>query len=142
MLLLTLALGIGATTAIFCVVDAMLLRPLPFPDSEELVMVWERNFPRNGLTNTVAAPNYLAWKTESRSFEGLAASYPWGATLTGDGPPERVKAAAVTPGFFTILGVDPTEGRRFLAEEGEEGRGSVVILTYDLWQRRFGGDPR
>lgn len=140
-ILITLALGIGATTAVFSVVDAVLLRPLAYPAAEDLVMVWERNVPRDREQNVVAGANFLAWRAASTSFEGLAAFMPWGATLSGEGSPERVQAAVVTPGFFSLLRSEPLLGRRFLASEGEDGNGSVVLLGYDLWQRRFGGDP-
>src|SRR5215467_3280402 len=113
---LTLALGIGANTAIFSVVNAVLLRPLQFRDPDRLVMIWEdasfAGFPRN----TPAPANYVDWKAQSRIFEDMAAVASRGFNLTGDGEPERVEAYGVTWNLFPLLGVDPAQGRVFLPE--------------------------
>ncbi len=135
----TLALGIGAVTAIFSVVDALLVRPLPYQNPEELVAVWERNASRNRDVNTVAVPNFLAWKASSNSFADLAAAYPAGVTLTGAGEPERVEAAWVTPSLPGLLGIEPLLGRFFTPEEVQAGDRRVALLGHGLWQRRFGG---
>ncbi len=138
--LITLALGIGANTAIFSVVNAVLLRPLPFQKPEELVIVWEDatfvGFPHN----TPAPANYVDWKAQNQSFVDMAASHEDSFNLTGDGEPERVSAYAVNANFFPLLGVQPILGRGFLNEEDRPGANKVVVLSYSLWQSRYGGD--
>jgi putative ABC transport system permease protein len=138
--LITLALGIGANTAIFSVVNAVLLQPLPFQKPEELVIVWEdatfAGFPHN----TPAPANYVDWKTQNQSFVDMAASHEDSFNLTGDGEPERVSSYSVTANFFPLLGVQPLLGRNFLEEEDRPGANKVVMLSYSLWQSRYGGD--
>jgi len=138
--LITLALGIGANTAIFSVVNAVLLRPLPFQNPDELVIVWEdatfAGFPRN----TPAPANFIDWKTQNQSFADMAASHEISFNLTGDGEPERVSAYAVTANFFPLLGAQPLLGRTFLAEEDRPGANKVALLSYSLWQTRYGAD--
>ena len=138
---LSLALGIGANTAIFSLVDAVLLRPLPFHDPDRLVVVWEDaakiGFPRN----TPAPANYADWKAQNRVFEDMAAITWRGFNLTDEGEPEKVEAQAVTANFFPLLGVKPDLGRVFNREEDQPGRNNVAVISYGLWQRRFGGDP-
>ncbi|HSE19725.1 MAG TPA: ABC transporter permease [Pyrinomonadaceae bacterium] len=138
--LITLALGIGANTAIFSVVNAVLLRPLPFQNPEQLVIVWEDatfvGFPRN----TPAPANYVDWKTQNQSFTDMAASHESSFNLTGDGEPERVAAYSVSANFFPLLGVQPLLGRSFLTEEDRPGANKVVMLSYSLWQSRYGAD--
>ena len=138
--LITLALGIGANTAIFSVVNAVLLRPLPFQDPERLVIVWEdatfAGFPRN----TPAPANYVDWKNQNQSFTDMAASHETSFNLTGDGEPERVAAYAVNANLFPLFGVQPLLGRGFLSEEDRPGSNKVVVLSYSLWQSRYGGD--
>jgi predicted permease len=138
---LSLALGIGANTAIFSLVDAVLLRPLPFHDPDRLVMVWEDaakiGFPRN----TPAPANYADWKAQNRVFEDMAAINWRSFNLTDEGEPEKVEAQAVTANLFPLLGVKPDLGRVFNGEEDQPGRNNVAVISYGLWQRRFGGDP-
>ena len=138
---LSLALGIGANTAIFSLLDAVLLRPLPFHDPDRLVMVWEDaakiGFPRN----TPAPANYADWKAQNRVFVDLAAINWRSFNLTDEGEPEKVEAQAVTANFFPLLGVKPDLGRVFNGEEDQPGRNNVAMISYGLWQRRFGGDP-
>src|SRR5215212_1214810 len=138
--LMTLALGIGANTAIFSVVNAVLLRPLPFRDPEQLAMVWEdatfAGFPHN----TPAPANYVDWKNQNQSFSDMAATAEASFNITGDGDPERVTAHSVTGNFFPLLGVQPLLGRGFLPEEDRPGANKVVVLSYKLWQTRYGGD--
>jgi putative ABC transport system permease protein len=138
---LSLALGIGANTAIFSLVDAVLLRPLPFHEPERLVMVWEDatslGFPRN----TPAPANYADWKAQNQVFEDMAALSWDNFALTEEGEPEKVEAQAVTANFFPLLGVKPMLGRAFTQEEDRPGANRVVLISYGLWQRRFGGDP-
>lgn len=138
---ITLALGIGANTAIFSSVYALLLKPLPFPELERVVAVWD-SYPSKGvLRNEIAMANYLDWKAQNQSFEHLAIYSWWSTNLTGIDSPERIQGMAVTANFLDALGVKPIMGRNFSAEENEQGNDNVAILTYGLWQRRFGGDP-
>jgi putative ABC transport system permease protein len=137
---LSLALGIGANAAIFSLVNAVLLRPLPFPEPDRLVMVWEDQasigFPRD----TPAPANYVDWKTQNRVFQDMAAMSWRSGNLTGDGEPERISAYGVTANFFPLLGVQPALGRNFLPEEDRPGVGKTAILSFNLWQKRYGGD--
>jgi putative ABC transport system permease protein len=138
---ITLALGIGANAAIFSVVNAVLLRPLPFQDPDRLVIVWEdaafAGFPRN----TPAPGNYLDWKSQAQSFADMAATHETSMNLTGDGEPQRVATRDVTANFFPVLGVQPLIGRGFLPEEDQPQANRVVVLSYPLWQGRYGGNP-
>jgi predicted permease len=138
---MTLALGIGANTAIFSLVNVVLLKPLPYPEPERLVMLWEDatriGFPRN----TPAPANYVDWKTQTRSFEGMAAAMWSSFNLTGFGEPQKVDGNAVTADLFPVLGVHPALGRGFTAEEEKPGSDKVVILSHGLWRETFGGDP-
>jgi putative ABC transport system permease protein len=138
---LTLALGAGATTAIFTLVNAVILRPLPFPGPDRLVRFWESNPEKGWPTFSVSHPNFLDWRSQSRSFERLAASGGAGFTLTSGGDPEIIRASAVTVDFFPVLGATPALGRNFHAEEDRPGgRTAVVILTHRFWQRRLGSN--
>src|SRR5437867_3066926 len=137
---LTLALGIGANTAIFSFVNAILLRPLPFEDPERLVMIYE-NHPANGwFKNAVGAPMLGEWRKQCSSFEGLGARGFGNFTLTGNGPPETLVSSRLSANVFDLLGVKPILGRGFLPEEEVFGKHHLVLLSYELWQRRFGGD--
>ncbi|HKO96749.1 MAG TPA: ABC transporter permease [Pyrinomonadaceae bacterium] len=137
--IVTLALGIGANTAIFSLVNAVLLRPLAFADPDRVVMVWEdasfAGFPRN----TPAPANYVDVKNQNQVFENIAAIDIRSFNLTGDGEPERVEANGVTASFFPLLGVQPALGRMFLDEEDKPGANRVVMINYNLWQQRYGG---
>jgi putative ABC transport system permease protein len=140
-MILTLALGIGASTAIFTVVNAALLRGLPYAQPESLVHLWETR-PRQQFPQREASyPDFLDWR-QCKAFSGLAA-YAGGGSLTllGYGAPERLQAGRVTANFFTVLGVEPALGRHFRAGEDEPGAGPVALLSHGLWQRRFGADP-
>ncbi|HEX9233626.1 MAG TPA: ABC transporter permease, partial [Candidatus Acidoferrum sp.] len=143
LVIFTLALGIGANTAIFSVVNAVLLRPLPFEEPDRLVQIWhtppQASFP--GITTFAVSPaNFLDWRARSQAFEGMSA-YGFGQyTLTGTGHPEAVRMVAVTSGFFSILRAQPLLGRAFLAEEDSPGRDHEVVLSYNLWRSRFGAD--
>jgi putative ABC transport system permease protein len=138
---LTLALGIGANTAIFSVVDAVLLKPLPYQDAGRLVMVWEQNPERGWYRNIVSAANFLDWRKQNDVFTQMAAADPQRAfNLTGTGNPEEVWGQQVTTNLFTLLGVRPFKGREFLPEEDRAGGPRVVILSYGLWERRYGED--
>jgi putative ABC transport system permease protein len=133
---LTLGLGIGANTAIFSVLNAVLLRPLPYPDPRQLVRILRITDHPN---LTFSAPDFLDFRDQNQSFLGMAAFYWKEFALTG-GEPERALAFHVSPNLFTLLGVEPALGRSFLPEEGEPGKNRVVVLSHGLWQRRFGGD--
>jgi len=135
---LTLALGIGANTAIFSVVSAVLLNPLPYKDPDRLVSIWE-NVPQHGRWRAAPA-NFFDWKKQNTVFENVAAYGSSTMTLTGDGDPEQLLGARVSAGYFAVVGAQPVLGRPFAAEEHEPGKGNVVILGHALWQRRYGAD--
>ena len=139
--ILTLALGIGANTAIFSAVNAVLLRPLPYPDADRLVMVWEKRLAEGVLDNVVSPADFLDWAQMQRSFDAIAGMTSTTADLTGIGEPVRLFAGAVSPPFFDALGIKPALGRNFRPEEAVVGQHRVVILTHTLWQERFNSDP-
>jgi predicted permease len=137
-----LALGIGANTAIFSVVRAVLLESLPFKDPSRLVRLYETsNYQGKRGISSVSVPNYLDWRAQNRVFEDVAAYAAGSADLVGNGAPERVRAIRVTPSLFGVLGVLPQVGRTFLADEDQPGKAPTVILSDGFWHRRFGGDP-
>jgi predicted permease len=136
---LTLALGIGANTAIFSVVNQLLLRPLPFRDAERLVMLWEVT-PEGRHQNTTSRANFRAWREQSTAFEGMAAFSDQRLNLTGDREPEEVSVQMATPELFQVLGVEPLLGRTLNEDDGR-ARSAGVVLGYGIWQRRLGGDP-
>ena len=136
--IITLGLGIGANTAIFSLVYAVLIKPLPFSDPNRLVVVWEEHFAMGFRRSDAAPGNYAQWKNEQTVFEDMAA-FAWRSlNLTGDGEPERLVAQGVTANFFKLLGVQPAMGRDFLAEDDQPGAPKSVILSHGLWQRRWG----
>ncbi len=146
---LTLALGLGATTAMFSVAHAVLWRPLPYPHPEALAEIWETN-PLIGWTDAQVSPaNYADWKKRNSVFSGMAAYQGGGwkaengsdVFLTGQGEPQRIKCLRVTGDLFDVLGATPLLGRVFREEEGFAGKNRVAILSYNLWQTAFGGDP-
>ncbi len=138
-----LALGIGANTAIFSVVNAVLLRPLPYRNPERLVMVWEDHRGRGGPEREWLSPaDWQDWREQNQVFERIAAMLDWGPTLTGQAEPESLVGAAVSHDMFAALGSEPTLGRSFRPEEDRAGAERVVVLSHGLWQRRFGSDPR
>jgi putative ABC transport system permease protein len=139
--LIALALGIGANTAIFSLVNAVLLRPLPFAEPDRLVWVWG-NIRNGGNRASVSPPDFLDYRQQNTTFEEFAASFsvPVPLNLTGNGEPERLTAAGVTGNYFQALGVQPALGRTFLLENEKPGNDQVAVLSYGLWQKRFGGD--
>jgi predicted permease len=138
--LTALALGIGANTAIFSVVNAVLLRSLPYRDSGQLVVVWERNrTAAAGRNNVVSPANYFDWQQQANSFQEMAAFYDANFNLTGEGNPEEVPAQVTSGNLLTMLGTEPALGRVYTKDEAEPGRDDVVVISYGLWQRRFGG---
>ena len=138
--IITLALGIGANTAIFSVVNAVLLRPLPFADPDRLAMVWEdasfAGFPKN----TPAPANYVDIKNQNQVFEDMAAMDWRSLNLTGDGDPQKVEVFGVTANFFPLLGVHPVAGQWFTADHDKPGAHRVAVLSHGLWQQRYAGD--
>jgi putative ABC transport system permease protein len=139
--ILALALGIGANTAIFSVIYTVLLSPLPYNNPDRLVWIWETN-PGSGIKKEPASlPNFNDWRTQSQSFDDMAAFVGSSMALTSDGEPERIPAAFVSANFFSVLGTQPVLGRNFTAEENTLGKHRVVILSHSLWQRRFGANP-
>ncbi|MEN3333459.1 MAG: hypothetical protein V7641_2824 [Blastocatellia bacterium] len=138
---ITLALGIGANTAIFSVVNAVLLRPLNYNEPDQIVALWE-NVPTKGGRWRVAPANFFDWKNQNQVFAEMAAFSSSGFNLTGTGEPEQIRGARASQGYFSVLGVEPILGRAFLPEEYEPGKGQVVILDYGFWQRRFGSDSK
>ena len=138
---LTLALSIGAITAVLSLVNALLIRPLPYKAPESLVLLWER-FPTQGLERIpVSAPEYLDYVKQATSFEKIGAFNYAAYNLTTGDVPERVSGAVVSPALFPLLGVAPIKGRVFTQEEGAQGRDDVVIISARLWERRFNSDP-
>jgi putative ABC transport system permease protein len=138
---LALAVGIGANTAIFSVVNAILLRPLPFKNPDRLVMVWMDNHKLGVDQDWHSYPNYVDYRDQNSTFEDIAAFNDRSFNLTGTGEPVRVVGSWSTVNLFPVLGVDPLHGRTFTAEEEEPGKDMVALISYGLWQRRFGGDP-
>jgi putative ABC transport system permease protein len=134
-----LALGIGANTAIFSAVEAVLLRPLPYSHPDRLAVVWEDASYVGFPNNTPAPANYLDWQARNQVFTDMLATRFDTASLTGDGQPEQLSGKKVTPNFFDVLGVQPVVGRPFTVEE-DKSQTPVVVLGYNLWRRRFGGD--
>ena len=135
---LTLSLGVGATTAIFSVADPVLFRPLPFPNADRLVLVGERD--ADGSMSNVGYLTFADLARESRTLERAAAAGSWQVTIDGHGAPERVNGQRVSATFFSMLGVRPALGRDFVADEDTPGSNKVVILSHGLWARRFGSD--
>ncbi|MGH9703897.1 MAG: ABC transporter permease [Candidatus Acidiferrales bacterium] len=140
---LALALGIGANTAIFSVIDAVILRPLPFAAPGRLVTLWGTNMQRGNSRGSASYPDFMDWRAQSRSFEGMAAWHESDFTLTGSGDPAHLYGVVVSPSLFHLLGVSPQIGRDFLPEEEDPGKAKLhpVILSHALWQNRFSSDP-
>ncbi|MEP7339242.1 MAG: ABC transporter permease [Acidobacteriota bacterium] len=140
--IIALALGIGANTAIFSVVNAVLLRALPYRQADNLVTVWENNRRRGNDQNVINLGNFYDWKEQNRVFEDMATFFDMTANLTGGGEPEEIASQIASSNLFSVLGVNPIMGRTFTPDDEKEGAARVVVLSYGLWQRRFGGDPQ
>jgi putative ABC transport system permease protein len=136
----TLALGIGANTAIFSLINSVLLRPLPYPEPERLVMLEENE--KDGTTSNTSFATAKDWSERSQSFENITAVRDWSITLTGDGEPEMLRGMRVSSNYFSLLAVKPALGREFLPEEDRPATRRVVILSHSLWERRFGSDTQ
>lgn len=139
--IITLALGISANTTIFSVVEAVLLRSLPYRDASRLVWVSEVNMAKGASESYVAPPTFLDWQTAQQSFDAIAAFSDSSFVFTGQGEPERIKSASVSAAFFPMLGVQPIMGRNFTEEEDRVGARPVTIMSHALWRRRFNADP-
>jgi putative ABC transport system permease protein len=136
--IIALALGVGANTAIFSVVNAVLLRPLNYKDPQQLVLI-NHNYPKLDLKASVSSPGFNYYHENAKSFSDMAAVTGWSVNLTGEGEPERLQGGAVTHNLFSVLGAEAAEGRTFTPEEGQVGNNKVVILSDAFWRRRFGG---
>ncbi len=137
---LTLAIGIGANSAVFSVVNSVLLESMPYRAENRLVMVWEHNFRRGTDHNVVGPANFLYWKEHNNVFDQMAAFFDDTSTLTGEGEPEQIPSQGISTNLFSVLGISPILGRDFTSDEGAHGQNHVVLLGYGLWKRRFGGD--
>ena len=138
--IVALAIGIGANTAIFSVINTLLLQRLPYPDADRLAIVWEHNTVRGNRSNVVGPANFIHWREMNQVFEDLATvTITYSITVTGDGDPEELQAQSISAELFNILGVQPAIGRGFTAAETVPGTRSVVISDR-LWKRRFGAD--
>lgn len=138
--ILTLAIGIGANVAIFSVINGILLRPLPFPESQRLVTIWETDTNRNVVRGTASPAEFLDWQQMNHSFENLSGSRVLYLTITGSGDPERVWGSEVSNNFFRMLRVSPAMGRDFGPDDEQPGHAAVVIITDSLWRQHFGGE--
>src|SRR5919205_2004498 len=136
---LALTLCIGATTAIFSVVNSVLLKPLPYPDSEQLVFMSENHPQIAGMS--IAYPNYQDWRAQNEVFEAIGVYRRQAYNLTGSGEPERLTGGMMSADMFTALRVSAMRGRVFTNDDDKPDATPVVVLSYALWQRRFGGDP-
>ena len=138
---LALGLGIGANTAVFSVADILLLRPIDLDNLDRIIVADSRETGRPRSTRGISAPDYLDWRRETESIDHLSAIGGWTANLSGQGEPEQLRGFRVSPGFFPALGVAPALGRGFSLEEEQSGRDHVVVLSHQLWARRFASDP-
>ncbi|MFN8003632.1 MAG: ABC transporter permease [Acidobacteriota bacterium] len=135
-----LALGIGANTAVFSLVNALLINPLPFPDMDRLVTVYERVPAQGNERNEASIANYLDWRAQNQSFENIGVYRWWSANLTGNDQPERLQGFLVSASLLDTIGLKPMLGRNFNADEEQSGKDNVAILSYGVWQRRFAAD--
>src|SRR4051794_17731578 len=140
--LCALTLGIGANTAIFSVVNAVLLRSFSYKDPEQLALVWERRQGGRTDQNVINLGNFSDWKDQNRVFADMAVFFDTSRNLTSDGEPEEITGQLATTNLFSVLGTNPILGRTFAEDDGREGGPRVIVLSYGLWQRRFGGDPQ
>ena len=138
---LTLAIGIGATTAIFSVVDAVLINPLPYPTADRLEMLWVTNPQQNREKDVTSYPNFADWQSQATTFEAMAAVVGANFTLTGAGEPRLVPGERVTGRFFDLFGMPPVHGRTLQEADTQAGRETVLVLSHALWREHFGGDP-
>lgn len=135
-----LAIGIGSTTALFSVVNAMLIQPLPHPNADRLLVIWEHNLPRNRTRNVVNVVNFMGWRDRTQSFEGMGALQQNRVTLTGSGEPMELSTIIVTANLLDVVGAAPAIGRGFLPNEDQATSQRTMVLSHGLWVRQFGGD--
>ena len=141
--LMTLAIGIGANTAIFTVVDATLIRPLPYPNANRTVMIWEHRLPDGERQNVTSPATFFNWQRDNTVFDQMAAIFNDSSILSGTGTPEQIATASVSPNFFSILGVNAALGRVFVPEQdGTADSNRAAVLGFEVWQRHFGSDPK
>ncbi|MFY9553502.1 MAG: ABC transporter permease, partial [Blastocatellia bacterium] len=138
---LTLALAIGINTSVFCIVNSVLIDPLPFKDPDQLVLVWEKDFQKGRSQERVSAPNFIDWREQNTVFEGMAAFDSSVFVLTGAGEPETIPGSRISTNLLWLLGVTPVLGRAFSQTDEQPGQDKVVLVSHKLWQRRFGSDP-
>src|ERR1044072_1354865 len=138
---ISLALGIGANTVIFSVVNAILLKSLPFNDPDRIVLAWGNTPAEGKIRNQVSATDVDDWRHQNSVCEAITTYGGWSATLFGDGEPERIQGIQVGDGYFSIMKATPMLGRAFLPEEQQDGKDFVIVLGYGLWQRQFNSDP-
>lgn len=140
--LLTLAIGIGANTAIFTVVDATLIRPLPYPNANRTVLIWEHRLPDGERQNVTSPATFLNWQRDNTVFDQMAAIFNDSSILSGGSTPEQIATASVSPNFFSILGVNAAIGRVFVPDQdGKSDSNRAAVLSFELWQRHFASDP-
>src|SRR6266446_4412761 len=137
---LTLALGIGANSAMFSTVNAVLLRPLQYPESDKIVLLEGVNPPQGITQSNMSIPDFADWQKQNRVFEQLAGFFSGGMLLTSGDETERVRTTGVTEEFFPLFRTGAIKGRTLQADDAQKGRDQVVLLSYAMWQRRFGGD--
>jgi putative ABC transport system permease protein len=135
-----LAIGIGSTTALFSVVNAMLIQPLPYPDADRLLVIWEHNLPRNRTRNVVNVVNFMGWRDRTKSFDGMGALQQNRVTLTGSGEPMELSTIVVTANLLDVVGTPPMIGRTFLPGEDQSTSERTMLLSHGLWVRHFGGN--
>lgn len=140
-IVLALALGIGVNTSAFITVSALVLHPLPYPETSRIMTVWETIPKMRTQRDAVAPANFFDWQESNQSFERIAAYRTWDVALTGAGDPERLRAFAVSPAFFPLLGMQPVMGRTFRSEETSPGRSRVVVVSHSFWERRMASAP-
>src|SRR5262245_27968757 len=140
--LFALTLGIGANTAIFSVVNAVLLRTFPYPEADRLALVWEKKQGGRTDQNVINLGNFSDWKEQNQAFSDMAVFFDRSCNLTSDGDPEEVTGQLGTTHLFSVPGTHPILGRTFVAEDGDPNQPRVVVISYGLWQRRFGGDTQ
>src|SRR6185369_12441906 len=140
--LFALTLGIGANTAIFSVVNAVLLRTFPYPEADRLALVWEKKQGGRTDQNVINLGNFSDWKEQNQVFSDMAVFFDRSFNLTSDGDPEEVTGQLGTTNLFSVLGTNPILGRTFVPEDGQPNQPRVVVISYGLWQRRFGGDQQ
>jgi putative ABC transport system permease protein len=139
-----IALGIGPNSAIFSIINAVLLRPLPYREADRIVMLWETNKPRGFDQMPVSGATFTDWKRDTHSFVDMAPAFTipeYGFNVTAGGEPERAQAGQAAANFFSVLGTAPVLGRSFLPEEDRPGGNPVVLISHSFWMRRFGGSP-